>query len=147
MKCLLIGCRKQWHVILPTVLILFGVRETHHWLLLFRSGYMPDIASTATIMLETVYIKVMGSVYVRWFKITTNSVIKFQKKKKTNKTRAKAHDSSLSSFNMSASWASILICRVLAFVCSVLFVESVIGHFRVPPGLCIKTRLKTQPLI
>ena len=120
MKCLLIGRRKQWHVILPIVLVLFGVRETHHWLLLFRSCYMPNIASTATIMLGTVYIRVMGSVYVRWFKIITNSVIKFQKKKKPNKTRAKAHDSSLSSFNMSPSWASILICRVLVFVCSLI---------------------------
>ena len=27
---------KQWHVILPIVLVLFGVRETHHWWLLFQ---------------------------------------------------------------------------------------------------------------
>ena len=26
----IIGHRKQWHVILPIVLVLFGVRETYH---------------------------------------------------------------------------------------------------------------------
>ena len=34
-RSLLIGRRKQWHVILPIVFVLFGVRETHHWWLLF----------------------------------------------------------------------------------------------------------------
>jgi len=29
-RSLLIGRRKQWHVILPIVLVLFGVREMHH---------------------------------------------------------------------------------------------------------------------
>ena len=29
-KVFLIGHRKQWHVILPIVLVLFAVREMHH---------------------------------------------------------------------------------------------------------------------
>ena len=34
----LIGRRKQWHVILSTVSLLFGVRVRHHWWLLLRAA-------------------------------------------------------------------------------------------------------------
>ena len=37
-RSLIIGRRKQRHVILPIVLVLFGVRETHCWWLLFRAA-------------------------------------------------------------------------------------------------------------
>ena len=37
-RSLLIGRRKQWHVILAIVLVLFGVRVRHHWWLLFLAA-------------------------------------------------------------------------------------------------------------
>ena len=41
-RSLLIGRRKQWHVILAIVLVLFGVRVRHHWwLLLLEAATWP----------------------------------------------------------------------------------------------------------
>ena len=37
-RSLLIGRRKQWHVILSIVSVLFGFRVRHHWWLLFRAA-------------------------------------------------------------------------------------------------------------
>ena len=37
-RSLLIGRRKQWHVILSIVSVLFGVRVRHHWWLFFRAA-------------------------------------------------------------------------------------------------------------
>ena len=47
-RSLLIGRRKQWNVILPTVLVLFGVRETHHWWLLFLGWMKTEVFETIT---------------------------------------------------------------------------------------------------
>ena len=35
---LLIGCRRQWHIIISIVLVLFGVRVRCHWWLIFQAA-------------------------------------------------------------------------------------------------------------
>ena len=78
-RSLLIGRRKQWNVILPIALVLFGVMETHHWWLLFR-GWMK------TEVFENDYVTVLdiskcACYHQRWYR--SHLLLRFRVDEKT----------------------------------------------------------------
>ena len=53
----------------------------------------------------------------------------------------------LSQSNCRNFWCSSISTRIPCQICNLFYLPLTIGHFRVFPGLCIKTRLSAQPLI